>query len=217
MSLPTETSGNELATSTSSRRRPPPRPGTSTPERLKEAAIIEFAGRGFHATTTRDIAARAGLSPAGVYVHFPSKEDLLFAICQDGHTAALEMLRDAAADSASPTEALRTTLGTFAQWHAERYEDARVVQYEFPHLSHPHREDILSIRKAINQVVADILAEGDRAGEFDVDDIPATTLAILSMAADVCRWYDTDIRRSPESIGTDYGELAVRLVRSRTS
>jgi AcrR family transcriptional regulator len=204
-----------LPTPTSSRRRPPPRAGTSTPDRLKEAAIIEFATRGFHATTTRDIAARAGLSPAGVYVHFPSKEDLLYAISVDGHTAALEMLREAAADAGSPPDALRTTVGTFAQWHAERFQDARVVQYEFPHLSHEHREHILDLRKEINRVVSDILAAGVASGHFDVEDVPATTLAVLSMAVDVCRWYDSEIRRSPESIGTDYGELAVRLVSRR--
>ena len=197
------------------RRRPPPRAGTTTPERLKEAAIIEFAARGFHATTTRDIAARAGLSPAGVYVHFPSKEDLLYAITLDGHTAALEMLTEAAADAASPSEALRTTVGTFAQWHAERFQDARVVQYEFPHLGHEHREHILDLRKQINTVVSDILSAGVATGDFDVVDVPATTLAVLSMAVDVCRWYDSEIRRSPESIGTDYGELAVRLVSRR--
>lgn len=195
------------------RRRPPPlTSGTTAPERLKEAAIIEFADRGFHATTTRDIAARAGLSPAGVYVHFPSKEDLLYAISLDGHNAALEMLREAAADAGSPVEALRTTVGTFAQWHAERFQDARVVQYEFPHLEHEHREHILGIRKQINAVVSDILVVGVEEGHFEVEDIPGTTLAILSMAVDVCRWYDSEIRRSPESIGTDYGELAVRLV-----
>lgn len=206
-----------LPTSAASRRRPPPRAGTTTSERLKEAAIIEFAARGFHATTTRDIAARAGLSPAGVYVHFPSKEDLLYAVSVDGHTASLEMLREAAADAGSPTEALRTTVGTFAQWHAERYQDARVVQYEFPHLSHDHREHVLDLRKQINAVVSEVLAAGVRTGDFDVDDVPATTLAVLSMAVDVCRWYDSEIRRSPESIGTDYGELAVRLVARRGS
>ena len=189
--------------------------GSSTPDRLKEAAIIEFADRGFHATTTRDIAARAGLSPAGVYVHFPSKEDLLYAITLTGHEAALAMLRDAAAESTTPVEALRATVGNFAQWHAEWFRDARVVQYEFPHLSADHREHILDLRKQINAVVADILGQGVRSGDFDIDDVPSTTLAILSMAVDVCRWYDAEIRRSPESIGDNYGELAVRLVSRR--
>ena len=201
--------------------KPPERPhpprvfGSGTADRLKDAAIIEFAERGFHATTTRDIAARAGLSSAGVYVHFPSKEDLLYAITLTGHEAALEMLHEAATDAPTPTDALRSTVGNFAQWHAEWFRDARVVQYEFPHLSHDHREHILDLRKQINAVVADVLEAGKVAGEFDVEDVPATTLAILSMAVDVCRWYDSEIRRTPESIGSSYGELAVRLVSRR--
>lgn len=194
----------------------PPRVlGTGTADRLKEAAIIEFAERGFHATTTRDIAARAGLSPAGVYVHFPSKEDLLYAITLTGHEAALEMLKEAAAASPTPVDALRSTVGNFAQWHAEWVRDARVVQYEFPHLSVEHREHILDLRKQINAVVADILTAGRDAGDFDIEHVPSTTLAILSMAVDVCRWYDSEIRRSPQSIGESYGELAVRLVSRR--
>ncbi|MDQ1536947.1 MAG: hypothetical protein QOE58_1340, partial [Actinomycetota bacterium] len=49
--------------------------GDST-QRLMDAAVDAFADKGFHATSTRDIAARAQMSPAGVYVHFASKEDL---------------------------------------------------------------------------------------------------------------------------------------------
>ena len=48
--------------------------------RVLLAAATAFAERGFHATTTRDIAAHAGLSPAGLYVYFRSKEDVLHQI-----------------------------------------------------------------------------------------------------------------------------------------
>ena len=46
--------------------------------RILDAATQAFAAKGFHGTTTRDISNLAGLSPAGVYVHYPSKEDLFF-------------------------------------------------------------------------------------------------------------------------------------------
>ena len=54
-----------------------------------QAAAHAFADKGFHATTTRDIASGAGLSPAGVYVHFGSKEELLFDLSRSGHESAL--------------------------------------------------------------------------------------------------------------------------------
>ena len=44
----------------------------ATRERLLTAAGIAFSKRGFHATSTRDIAAAAGMSPAAVYVHHES-------------------------------------------------------------------------------------------------------------------------------------------------
>ncbi len=63
--------------------------------RLLTGAIDAFAERGFQATTTRDIASRAGMSPAALYVHYPSKERLLFEISLYGHHAALAILQSA--------------------------------------------------------------------------------------------------------------------------
>ncbi|MGW3416419.1 helix-turn-helix domain-containing protein, partial [Streptomyces sp. NPDC000888] len=44
--------------------------------RLLVAAVEAFAERGYHATTTRDIAGRAGMSPAALYIHYKTKEEL---------------------------------------------------------------------------------------------------------------------------------------------
>ncbi|MFD9864066.1 TetR/AcrR family transcriptional regulator [Streptomyces alboflavus] len=48
--------------------------------RLREAALELFAERGFEATSTRAVAAAAGLSPALVTKHFGSKEGLRAAV-----------------------------------------------------------------------------------------------------------------------------------------
>ena len=181
--------------------------------RLMEAAADAVAAKGFHATTTRDIASHAGLSPAGVYVHFASKEDLLFQLSREGHEAARDMLVAAASAAGSPTEALRSIMAVFSQWHAEHFRVARIVQYEFGNLTPEHRDDVLRLRKEIDQVVAGVLRDGVASGEFEVADVSATSLALLSMAIDVARWYTPDVRRTPEAIETTYGDLAVRLVR----
>ena len=187
---------------------------TDTAVRIMLAAADAFAERGFHATTTRDIASRAGLSPAGVYVHFASKEVLLFELSRRGHARARDLLVAAAAAAPNPTEALRAIIGGFSRWHAEHYELGRIVQFEFRHLGPEHRDEVLTLRKEIDQVVAGVLRDGVASGEFEVDDVPTTALALLSMAVDVARWYAPDVRRTPEAIETAYGALAVRLVRS---
>ena len=187
---------------------------TDTAVRIMLAAADAFAERGFHATTTRDIASRAGLSPAGVYVHFASKEILLFELSRRGHERARDLLVAAARDAATPTDALRDIVGGFSRWHAEHYELGRIVQFEFRQLSAEHREEVLGLRREIDQVVAGVLRDGVACGEFAVDDVATTALALLSMAIDVARWYTPEGRRTPAAIEAAYGDLAVRLVRA---
>ena len=89
------------------------------------------------------------------------------------------------------------------------------MQFEFRHLSPEHRDAVLGLRKEIDRRRAPACcATGVATGEFEVDDVPVTALALLSMAIDVARWYTPDVRRTPEAIETTYGDLAVRLVRA---
>lgn len=190
-------------------------PTTATVARLMGAAADAFAEKGFHATTTRDIASRAGLSPAGVYVHFTSKEDLLFELSRRGHQTARDELVAAARAAQTPTDAFRSLVGGFSAWHAEHHQLGRIVQYEFRNLSPEHRDTVLELRREIDKVVRGVLQDGVDSGEFEVEDIPGTALALLSLAVDVARWYSPEIRRTPEEIGRTNGDLAVRLVTRR--
>jgi AcrR family transcriptional regulator len=187
-------------------------PDASTVERLLQAAAHAFADKGFHATTTRDIASGAGLSPAGVYVHFGSKEELLFALSRSGHESALRLMRSAIADGQTPAEQLVTVMARFTEWHVEQYQVARVVQYEHHHLTPEHHAEVLAQRKEMDALVRDVLDRGVADGTFSVDDSADTALALLSIVVDVARWYSTTIRRTPAQIGATNAALALRLV-----
>ncbi|WP_147064012.1 TetR/AcrR family transcriptional regulator [Terrabacter aerolatus] len=187
-------------------------PDASTVERLLQAAAHAFADKGFHATTTRDIASGAGLSPAGVYVHFGSKEELLFALSRSGHESALRLMRSAIAEGSDPTQQLVHVMARFTEWHVEQYQVARVVQYEHHHLTPDHHAEVLALRKEMDSLVRDVLDRGVADGTFSVDDSADTALALLSIVVDVARWYSPTIRRTPSQIGATNAALALRLV-----
>jgi AcrR family transcriptional regulator len=189
---------------------------TAGVERLLDAAVEAFAEKGFHATTTRDIAARVGLSPAAVYVHFASKEELLYELSLVGHQAALGIVITAVdAAPGDPAAQLRGLVGDFAAWHARHRRTARVVQYELAALAPAHREVIRGLRRQIQARVRDLLAGGVAAGVFVVPDVPGTALALLSLVVDVARWYDPAGARSPDDVGSLYADLALRMVTAR--
>jgi len=188
--------------------------GSGARSRLVAAATAAFAERGYHATTTRDIAARAGMSPAALYVHHSSKEELLFLISREGHDAALRVIREASPDDAEPFARLHATVRAFTLWHAEHHTAARVVQYEGGALSEEHRREIAWRRREIDRHMREVIAAGVEGGVFAVPDLPGTTLALLSLSVDVARWYRDDGRRSAESVADLYADLAVRMVRA---
>lgn len=51
---------------------------------LLEAAATLFAERGYHATTIRDVAQAAGVTPGALYFHVPTKQALLIAVYTEG-------------------------------------------------------------------------------------------------------------------------------------
>ena len=64
-----------------------------TRQRVIDAASELFAAHGFHGTTARDIAERAGVNLAAAHYHFGSKESLYLEVLRaqfDAITAALE-------------------------------------------------------------------------------------------------------------------------------
>ncbi|MEV0254913.1 TetR/AcrR family transcriptional regulator [Streptomyces sp. NPDC050732] len=183
--------------------------------RLLVAAVEAFAERGYHATTTRDIAGRAGMSPAALYIHYKTKEELLHRISRIGHVKALAILRTAADGEGGPAERLAAAVRSFVGWHAAHHTTARVVQYELDALGEEHRTEIVALRRKSDAAVRDIINDGVRAGEFDVPDVPGTTLAVLSLCIDVARWFNVAGHRTPDEVGALYADLVLRMVGAR--
>jgi TetR/AcrR family transcriptional regulator, repressor for uid operon len=61
-------------------RRPDPAAREERRHQILMAALECFVAKGFHNATTAEISAAAGISVAGLYQYFPSKEDLVAAI-----------------------------------------------------------------------------------------------------------------------------------------
>nr|WP_284536095.1 TetR/AcrR family transcriptional regulator [Nocardioides sp. T2.26MG-1] len=183
--------------------------------RLAAAAVDAFAARGFHGTTTRDISTTAGMSPAALYVHHRSKEELLFELARVGHLRVLDLVRASVAAvpaSAGPVEQLGRLVEDFVRDHAQEHTGARVINYELAALSAEHLAEIRAIRHDIDVVVRDVLDRGVAAGVFTTPDPRMTALAILSLGIDVARWYRDEGRWTPDEVATHYRLLALRMV-----
>ena len=104
-------------------------PYSTVARQLLAAAIELFAEQGFHATKTRDIPARIGMSTGAMYAHFRSKEDLLFEISLTGHRRGVATLAGAATDVADPADQLARMVRAFSVYHARFHMIGKIVHY----------------------------------------------------------------------------------------
>ncbi|AUH69696.1 MULTISPECIES: TetR/AcrR family transcriptional regulator [Gordonia] len=187
-----------------------------TRKRLREGAMASFSELGFHGTGTRHIATAAGMSPAAVYVHYSSKEELLFEISLAGHEAILRIVRDAAAGTDDPVEQLRRFIREFAMYHADRHVSARVVNYELRALEPDHRAQIVDLRKQIEDVLAAILHRGIDQGVFDTPDPRMAAVAIVGSSVDVARWFRDGGTWSTTQVADFYADAALRIAGAKS-
>ncbi|ANP48045.1 hypothetical protein ATE48_11705 [Candidatus Viadribacter manganicus] len=137
------------------------------PEEILEAALEEFGARGFEAARMEDIAKRAGLSKAAIYLYFQSKVALLEALIEAkvGPLAQTAQMI-ASAGSADPLNALRT-LATAA---AFRLNDPALlavprlvigISGRFPEIATYYREHVVEkARGALEALIEGAMAKG---------------------------------------------------------
>lgn len=180
--------------------------------RLIVSAVDSFAERGYHATTTRHISEGAGLSSAAMYVHFPTKEQVLFQISKVGHEGVLAAIRGAVAEHTDPRDRMRALVRAFTLWHARYHTMCRVAQYELAALTPEHHAIIADIRRQTEHFVRAEIRRGVDAGAFVVPDVATAALAVLSMGIDVARWYQPGRSGDAGELADRYAELASAML-----
>jgi len=162
------------------RRRKEARPGE-----ILDAALAEFAARGFAAARMEDIAGRAGVTKGTLYLYFPSKEELFKTLVRESIGAVIAA-RQAEADmfEGSAAELLATVLrfmGYFART-SDRAVLPKIMMAEagnFPELVRFYRAEVVDRGMAL---LSAIIVRGIARGEFRaVDPQHAARLCIAPM------------------------------------
>ncbi|MGD9412218.1 MAG: TetR/AcrR family transcriptional regulator [Desulfobacterales bacterium] len=73
---------------------------------IADAAVQLFIDKGFHKTTTRQIARAAGFSIGSLYEYFASKEDILYMVCESIHAEVERGVSAAMSQAAGGRDAL---------------------------------------------------------------------------------------------------------------
>lgn len=176
------------------------------------AALELFVARGYHATSIRMVADRAGMSVPGVYYHCDGKGDLLAELIRRAH-AEMRARAEAALAEADPDPVSRfrafvesTVLFVTHRWQLSLIP--REIDALEESLVEPHKQLRLEFQQLLQQVVDD----GVEAGVFRAANPRGATRAVLVLCRGVAEWYRPSGEQSPEEIATEYVAYSCALV-----
>lgn len=143
------------------------------PERIRQrraeivqAAVGLFAEKGFHRTTTREIAQASGLSTGALYEYVASKEDVLFLVCRHIHHTILQQLKASLAVEGPAVQRLRQSIQAFIGVMDSMQDEVLLIYQESKSLPSPFLHEVLRQESEITQVFDNLLHEGIRDGSL---------------------------------------------------
>jgi AcrR family transcriptional regulator len=163
--------------------------GNRRQELLRVAARL-FRHKGFAATTTRDIAAAAGMQSGSPFYHFDSKAALLFAVMEQGMRTALHSQALAVAAATADSEALlRKLVRThFDVLLGPGSDFIPVMLYEWRSLTPAQRAAIATLQRDYEAAWAQVLDKLCAAGRIRAEPRWARLMVLGALNWSV-QWY----------------------------
>jgi AcrR family transcriptional regulator len=183
---------------------------------IVEAAIAVMAEHGYHGTSVRDIAERAGLSPAALYHHFVSKQEVLATIMERGIEALLARTQEAldrAGDQ--PEDRLRALVEVQVLFHLEDQRGTLLGTSELRALEEPVRSQHIAKRHAQQRMFDRVITDGVRLGAFSTPLPLEASRAIVVMCTGVASWFSPHGPATRAEMVRRYQRLALDMVGAR--
>ncbi|MQA09715.1 MAG: TetR family transcriptional regulator [Pseudonocardiaceae bacterium] len=176
------------------------------------AALAEFAVHGYHGTTVRRIAKRAGLSAAGLYHHYQSKQDMLVAVMNRGlDDLTVQLESEVEHVGTDPVDRLVRIVEVLALFHTQRTKEAFVAWTEVRSLEPANRGRVVAKRDRIQRLADAAVEDGVASGAF-LNEFPRdSSRFIASMCVSIVQWYKPDGPLSPSEVAERLVVSALRL------
>lgn len=181
------------------------------------AAVEVIGEEGYDGASMRDMAARAGVSVAALYHHFPSKHDLLRAFLDEAWDVILARLDRRMAEAPdAPQAQLDEIVSTLIA--SNLHDDfarcaSRVAYNEHPRLDPPERAGIVRKHKRLLGITERVIVEGVKSGDFTTREPREAARAILLLSTTLAESYG-DTGYTMQELIEIYQRFAHAIVRT---
>jgi len=159
----------------------------------------------------RDLSRASGMSLAGLYYYFESKERLLFLIQKHTFTTIVERLKLRLAGVSDPQQKIRTFVLNHLEYFLANPAAMKVLSHEAEALRNGFAVEVAAIKREYYRICVGLLEEMRRERGLQV----STRIAVLSlfgMMNWIYTWHNPRSDADADSIAREMGDIFLRGV-----
>ncbi|MGA8269917.1 MAG: TetR/AcrR family transcriptional regulator [Candidatus Sulfotelmatobacter sp.] len=189
-------------------------PATRFDRRLSEIlthATNVFCEKGYEGASMRDLSRTSGMSLAGLYYYFESKERLLFLIQKHTFTTIVRRLKARLEGVSDPEERIRIFILNHLEYFLSNQAAMKVLTHEAEALNNGFATEVAGIKREYYRLCVGLLEElkQERALQF------STRIAVLSlfgMMNWIYTWHKPRLDADAKEIAREMGDIFLRGV-----
>lgn len=146
-------------------------------EQMIKGAVSLFIEKGFHRTTTREIAKQSGFSIGTLYEYIGSKEDVLYLVCDAIYEEVSDRLRQQLDTKGSGVERLKKAIAALFHVIDEMQEEVLVMYQEAKSLPKEALPYVLQKEMDMTELMERIIQECVDGGGLELEEQEIKLLA----------------------------------------
>jgi AcrR family transcriptional regulator len=185
--------------------------------RILEEASHLFFSNGYESTTLDSVADQLHVTKPFIYSYYKNKGELLYEICQTGIQLSLTVQEEALSIEGTATEQLKMVVERVARIIIENQRYISVYLREEKSLEPADARRIRDLRHKFDLQLSDLLAKGQRTGEFDIQHPSRTAIWVSGLLSWIALWYHDGGRWSATEVVMDAINMVMKMVQSGAS
>src|SRR6266849_6031786 len=196
------------------RHRSAPVPATRFDKRLAEIlghATDVFCKKGYEGASMRDLSRASGMSLAGLYYYFESKERLLFLIQKHTFSTIVQRLKARLEGVSDPEQQIRIFILNHLEYFLANPAAMKVLSHEAEALRNGFAAGVAAIKREYYRICVGLLDELKRNRGLQF----STRIAVLSlfgMMNWIYTWHNSRVDADAEQIAREMGDIFLRGV-----
>jgi AcrR family transcriptional regulator len=198
----------------SRRHRPIPAPASRFDRRLAEIithATDVFCEKGYEGASMRDLSRASGMSLAGLYYYFESKERLLFLIQRHTFSTIVQRLKGRLEGVIDQEERIRIFILNHLEYFLANQQAMKVLSHEADVLKNGFGSEVAAIKREYYRICVGLLEDLKRSGGLEF----STRIAVLSlfgMMNWIYTWHNPRVDADAQHLAGEMGDIFLRGV-----